>query len=167
MRWTFSEEDRPVVTREPRSTRKQELVAFFGLVLVLLTLLVANRHVLLPVSFRPHLAQSAGVPAHFPAEFPLHPAAVYITTIEAQGQTDGRIYDRAWFAAREGGLEVSGWYRQQLRRDYDLTSSNPSPPRQDLFVLKPQADARVLEMEIFIEPERPTIFFVDFFPTPR
>ena len=167
MRWTFSEEDRPVVTHEPRSTRRHELAAFFGLVLVLLIVLIANRHVLLPASFRPHLAQSAGVPAHFPAEFPLHPAAVYVTTIEAQGQTDGRIYDRAWFAAREGGLEVSGWYRQQLRRDYDVTSNNPSPPRRDLFVLKPQADARVLEMEVFIEPERLATFYVDFFPTPR
>ena len=155
---------------ERRSARfwSPSLVAALGLVVVLATILLANRHVLArPATGRPPDPRLAGLTAEFPTDLPLYPQARFVGLTEAQGQIEGRIYDRAWFAVPASGPDVSDWYRRQLRRDYTAATLEDGPNLTGRFTRKKEAASRAIYLEVSGTLERPTMFFVDFYPTER
>jgi hypothetical protein len=146
--------------------RKQDVGALFCLVTLLAVTIVANRHLFFPRVQASQMPRTlaASPPVQFPPDFPIYPRAVYVGT-EAGGQTNGRSYDRGWFAVREDGNRVAVWYADQLvQTGYSpvLTSETPRV-RQYSFA----ADKNVVRVEIFVETDRPTTFSVDFYSPPN
>jgi hypothetical protein len=148
--------------------RRRDLLALGAVALILATLVVANRHVLArPPDVRPYEARLDGLTPQFPAEFPLYPSARFVNVTEAQGQVNGRIYDRAWFAAPARGSDVVDWFRQRLSREYTVTTFGEGPGQTGRFALKDRLKLRAIRLEVFGAEERPTLLFVDYFPTPE
>src|SRR5947209_4911533 len=50
----------------------------------------------------------------FPRDFPLYPGAEYEGSDPAQGEAEGRSYDRGWFHSRDDGRKVISWYDTHL-----------------------------------------------------
>lgn len=148
--------------------KRGNLAILLGIAVVLATILAANRHVFLPGQ-GPRAGQPPAVPLPpaFPADFPIYPGAAYQGAEEAQGQINGRSYDRGWFEIREDSQKVIAWYDGQLASAgyAPVATFDEGYSRRYGFA----ADKGVAQVEIFIERDKnkPTTFSVDFFAGSR
>lgn len=143
----------------------RQLAIPFGVVILLATILIANRHIFLATtSSTTTPSRAMPLPPRFPSNFPVYPGAVYLGAHEAVGQARGRSYDRGWFAVLEEGRTVVRWYRAQLpQHGYAPIDENEARTGGRFNF---GGDKEVFQMEIFVSRDAPTIISVDFYSTP-
>ena len=144
----------------------RQLAIPFGVVILLATLVVANRHVFFgTTSATTTPGRALPLSPRFPANFPIYPGAAYLGDHEAAGNVRGRWYDRGWFAVRDDGRTVMQWYRAQLERHGypPQETSEARTGRRYTF----GADKDAFQIEIFVNRDEPTLIAVDFYSTPK
>ena len=146
--------------------KRGNLAILVGIALVLAVLLVANRHVFLPGQDRQSAqAPAVPVPAQFPADFPIYPGAAYTGAEESVGQVNGRWYDRGWFETRDDPAKVIAWYDSHLPEAGYPPVTTLDRGYSKLYGFA--AEKGAIQLEVFIEQDKPTDFSVDFYSPAR
>lgn len=141
----------------------KNIVTTICLAVLVVVLGIANRHVFIPTR-----GEAIGVhrliplPKTWPGSYPIYPTADYLGRDAQQGQVGGRWYDRAWFESHADAKAIIRWYDSRLpAAGYKpIATRNTGYSKQYGFAV----GKRVVDMEIFINSNKPTDISVDFLP---
>jgi hypothetical protein len=141
--------------------KRQDFFPVLALLILLAILVVANRHVFIPP--RGGLAESGvPLPKTWPKTYPIYPGADYLGRDTAQGQVNGRWYDKAWFETQDDSTKVINWYNRRLAAaGYGpISTDNTGYSEKYAFA----SGKRAVDMEIFFAHNHPTDVSVGFLP---